>query len=522
MAIYKIYKGTRVSPIYQFEDKGEFFEVRANGWRAVGSFKNSSTTVSNKQEYKITSDDVKTVFAFDDDGDFFEIRADGWRNAGSFALSTIPPEQPTGSDNKLATGPTGPAGIAGNTGPTGSAGSRGDIGPTGPKGDAVVSVNMTGPTGAQGPTGPAGTITGNGVTGATGPKGNAGATGAQGATGPKGNAGVQGATGPKGNQGNVGPTGPAGSGSGNGTVNIIIQGGSLPKPTTTAELQAIVDAAAATSSVMRLAPGTKVDIDKTIVFRQPNHDGSVWGLDGGFAQINWVGPGGQDMFRIEGVDGAPNRGFVLINIQLYGGGYDKVPASACVRISCPGGDNSAYYKPTLQNIYTAYAENGFVFDGAVFEFSHFNLHAENHRSHGMLATSNGGAVMSNVFGIAPNMSRNGGSGIYTGYSHNIIMGSFIQNSRYGVEAPDGLRVGAFNNGENTGESLFSLGSNGYGSVVYANELSTGWLGVNNFNLPSTGPSKYVLSAPSSVVEKDSHVSTYGPADSHTSEVRVRK
>jgi len=228
------------------------------------------------------------------------------------------------------------------------------------------------------------------------------------------------------------------------------------------------------------------------------------------------------MFRAEGVPGVPNRGFVLTNIQLFGNGYSGTPAEACLRIRCQGGDNEAYYKPTLQNIYTSYAVHGFVFDGAVFEFSHFNLHAENHRSHGMVSVSNGGAVMSNVFGIAPNMSRNGGAGIYTGYSHNVIMGSFIQNSRYGIEAPEGLRVGAFNNGENTGESLFKLTGNGYGSVIYANELATGWLGVNNFGLPSTGPSKYVLDAPASTVEKDGHVSTYGTGDAHASEVRVRK
>lgn len=316
--------------------------------------------------------------------------------------------------------------------------------------------------------------------------------------------------------------GEPGTGAVGGNVyNMTIVGGTLPKPTTTAQLQALWDDAAANKYVVRLAPGTKINLDQTIVIKQTGHDGSVWGVDGGFAQIDWVGAAGQDMFRVEGINGEPNRGFVCVNFQFYGGGYDRAPAGACLRIYCPGGDNMAYYKPTLQNLYTSYATNGFVFEGAVFEFSNINLHAENHRGDGMVAISVGGAIMSNVFTIAPNMSRNGGYGINTGWSHNVIMGSFIQNSKGGIFGPEGLRVGAFNNGENTGEALFFLPGNAYGTVLYGNEASTGWMAPNNFGLPST-EMKYLLNGVASTLEHDGHIAGYNAADAHAAEIRVRK
>ncbi len=301
-------------------------------------------------------------------------------------------------------------------------------------------------------------------------------------------------------------------------------GGSLPHPRTMDELQVLADAAAANRFVQTLAPGTKIKADKTLVLRQAQHDGSVWGIDGSWAQIDWAGPAGHDMVRVEGIVGAANRGFVFTNFQLYGGGWwqDRGrggQAGACLRIRCLGGDPSAYYKATLHNIYTSYAEYGFVFEGAVFEFAPFNLHAENMTKDGMLAISADGSIMSNVFNIAPNMSRNGGAGIRTGFSHNVIMGSFIQNSEAAVVAPSGLRVAAFNNGENTGRSMFVVPTSGYGSVLLANELSTGGLTVRNEDAPSTGPSQFLLDGAADVIEEHNHVASYGAGDALPKSVR---
>lgn len=320
---------------------------------------------------------------------------------------------------------------------------------------------------------------------------------------------------------------------GGGTTVINITGGNLPAPTTGAQLQTLFDAAASTRSVLMLAPSVKITLTSTIVISQPSHDGNPWGMDGNWAQIEWGGAGGQDMFRVEGYAGVPNRGFVLMNFAMFGNGYLGSPAEACIRIQCPGGDNEAYYKSTLHNLYLSYATYGLVLDGAVFELAPFNIHCENHRSHGMTAVSNGGAIMSNCFSIAPNMSRNGGSGIYSSESHNIIMGSFIHNSRYAIEGFGGMRVVAFCNGENTGESMIKLGDDGYGTTILACEHSAGNVASNNFGLPSTGLSKYVLDSPSGnpllpnnngtgiefwTNQKDCHVSEYNGASGG----RVRK
>src|SRR5882672_4947960 len=447
----------------------------------------------------------KTVLSTETASMLFFLRGDGWEDMGTYTVDSPEVELPPGGGTQGSPGPQGPAGPQGVTGLPGPAGEKGATGSAGPDGA----------TGAQGPQGPAGSGIGGSGTGLQGPTGPAGAQGQAGPQGIQGAPGATGPAGPKGDKGDQGIQGIPGTGGGGTVINIT--GGTLPKPTTTAQLQALANAAASTRTVITLAPGTVIDIDQTIVFRQTEHGGEVWGIDGSWAQINWVGAGGQDMFRFEGVTGVANRGFVLMNFQLYGGGYDRPPAGACLRIRAQGGTAMDIYKPTLQNIYTSYAEYGFVFEGAVFEFSHINLHAENMRKDGMLAQSLGGAIMSNVFGIAPNMSRNGGSGINTGYSHNIIMGSFIQNSQYGIYAPQGLRVGAFNNGENTGQSLFKLDGPGYGTVIYANEMSTGDIPVNNFGLPSSGLSKFILDAPANVPApsntevKDNHVATYNGA-----------
>jgi hypothetical protein len=231
-----------------------------------------------------------------------------------------------------------------------------------------------------------------------------------------------------------------------------------------------------------------------------------------------------------------NYGFVFTRFQLNGGGYWTKQgrggqAGACFRIRCLGGDEMAYYKPTLQDIYASYAEYGFVFEGAVFEFSHINLHAENMSKDGILAQSfkkpdGNYAVMSNAFGIAPNMSRNLGAGIRTAYSHNIIMGSFILNGQGGVVAPQGLRVGAFNNGENTGEALFDIGGNGYGTVLLANEASSNTETIarqfEGSQWVTYGvPMQYVMKLPAGddgqggegkVTQHDNHIATYWPGN----------
>lgn len=125
-------------------------------------------------------------------------------------------------------------------------------------------------------------------------------------------------------------------------------------------------------------------------------------------------------------------------------------------------------------------------------------------------------IVSNVQLIHPNMSRNLGAGVRSVYSCNAAFGSFILNAEGGIVAPDGLRVGFANNGENTGEAVYVVPSNGYGSNIlysegstdgstHARELVDGhWKSVGK-------PQLYLLSGDASVNATGNHIATYGNA-----------
>ena len=268
-------------------------------------------------------------------------------------------------------------------------------------------------------------------------------------------------------------------------------------------------------------PRTKVTLTKTITVRQRKNDGSPWGANGNFAKVAWAGAAGTDMIVYQGVKGVQNRGLFFEKFSLFGNGYSGSPCGACLKLYAPDGDDGALYKFTLRDIYTNYGTYGIVLEGAVFEGMCENVHGENHRKDGMLMKhtnlrqSNRG-IVSNVQLIHPNMSRNLGAGIRSVYSVNAAFGSFILNAEGGIVAPDGLRVGFANNGENTGEAVYVVPSNGYGSNILYSEGSTdGTTHAREFvdgKWKSVGkPQLYLLSGASDVNQTGNHVATYGNA-----------
>lgn len=268
-------------------------------------------------------------------------------------------------------------------------------------------------------------------------------------------------------------------------------------------------------------PRTRVTLTKTITVRQRNNDGSPWGANGNFARVDWAGPADADMIVYRGVKGVQNRGLFLEKFSLSGNGYKGAPCGACLKLHAPDGDEGALYKFTLRDIYTSYGTYGIVLEGAVFEGMCENVHGENHRKDGMLMQHtnmrrDNRGIVSNVQLIHPNMSRNLGAGVRSVYSCNAAFGSFILNAEGGIVAPDGLRVGFANNGENTGEAVYVVPSNGYGSNIlysegstdgatHARELVDGqWKSVGK-------PQLYLLSGDASVNATGNHIATYGNA-----------
>jgi hypothetical protein len=232
------------------------------------------------------------------------------------------------------------------------------------------------------------------------------------------------------------------------------------------------------SRVGSLGNKTPITMTQPIVIQQSSTDGFPWGVNANFLRVLWKGDGGRDMITYQGVDGVANRCLYVEKLCMDGNGWGGAPAGSCLKLYAPDGDPGSIYKFTLRDIFTGYATHGVTLAGAVFEGLMENIHAENHIGDGIFMEHLGldgmspWSIVSNIMIVHPNSSRNFGAGMRQVYSVNSIMGSYVLNAAGGIVAPDGLRSVLASNGENTGEQLFVLGSNGYGSVVEGCEAST--------------------------------------------------
>jgi hypothetical protein len=286
-------------------------------------------------------------------------------------------------------------------------------------------------------------------------------------------------------------------------------------PSTEKDLNDALANAAASHRICVLDPRTQINITQTIVLSQASADGNPWGVKGNGAKIAWKGAAGGDMLKIVGTQGQPNRALTVEGLMLYGGGYDGTPAGDCLKLSAPLGDNGPIYRFLLRDIYTSYGTRGIVLEGGVYEGFCENIQAEGMTSHGMetLHLPNN-ATISNINIMHPNLSRNLGAGLKCTYSTNVMFGSFILNALGGIIAPDGLRFASGNNGENTGEALFIVPSNGYGSVITGNELSGDASTVARKMVSGAwqvvgSPSLYLLDGANDIIQRDNHCSYYG-------------
>jgi hypothetical protein len=184
------------------------------------------------------------------------------------------------------------------------------------------------------------------------------------------------------------------------------------------------------------------------------------------------------MLTYRGKNGISNRCLYIEKMVADGNGYSGAPAGNLLHIYAPDGDPGCIYKFTLRDIFTCYATHGIAIRGAVFEGLMENVHAENCSSDGIFMEHLGldgsapWSIVSNIMVVHPNSSRNFGAGMRQPYSVNSILGSYVLNANGGVHAPDGARYFGMSNGENTGEQLIFLGTNGYGSVTASNEGSS--------------------------------------------------
>lgn len=298
-------------------------------------------------------------------------------------------------------------------------------------------------------------------------------------------------------------------------------GDGMDNPTNETQLRDALQTYANERRVGLIFCKTPIVLNQPIVIRQTANDGTPWGCIGNYTKLEWKGPGGGDMITFRGVKGVSNRGLTFEKFSMFGNGYQSAPAGACLKLDAPEGDPGCIYKFTLRDIFTMYATIGVHLRGAVFEGLMENVHAENHRGDGvkMEHTHTPGehqGIVSNIMFVHPNLSRNMGAGMRQTYSCNSILGSYVLNADGAIAGPEGIRVVAFSNGENTGEVFANLASNGYGSVVLGNEGSsdgsTHARSFENGQWVSKGkPMKNGMTKINGAFEQGNHMATYGGA-----------
>jgi len=298
-------------------------------------------------------------------------------------------------------------------------------------------------------------------------------------------------------------------------------GESMDYPKNEEELRACLAFYATNTIVGQLDPRTKVEISSPIVLSA--NSGRPWGVDGNYAEIIYRGSG-DDVLRVEGIANVNNRGLTLKNLVLDGGDGGNMSgggAASCLRVTAPLGDNGPIYRFQLENIHCSGAVNGIVLEGGVYEGEIRGAYIENCTGDGMVLrhmpqTPEGKApVVSNILIWHLNSSRNYGCGLLSVYSVYLVGGSFVLNGGGGVVAPDGIRGALCVNGENTGESVFKLGSNGYGSVISGGgEASSDgatvcrrWDGSQWHDVGK--PLLYYADVPDGVIVDQAHCSYYG-------------
>lgn len=232
----------------------------------------------------------------------------------------------------------------------------------------------------------------------------------------------------------------------------------MVKPTSGAELHAVLQAAANAQTIAVLDPSTDVTVDKTVEIVQRIGTGQMWGVIGNGAKIRSAIRNGTPVVKylvLPGKAETSSRGLTIETIDIIGSLED----GPGLMIHAPSG-RAAFYRAILRDNTTTRSGGlgALHIKGAVFELLIDGHMSENNKQHGVAVEHEGGAVVSNCMFHALNSSRNTKAGLYTtSNSVDVVQGSFVNNGDSGINAPAGIRSVAFINGENTGQFVVRAG-----------------------------------------------------------------
>jgi hypothetical protein len=285
----------------------------------------------------------------------------------------------------------------------------------------------------------------------------------------------------------------------------------LARPTTQAQLQAILQAAMNGQSVM-FDPTTSVTVSSTMTILVPDNPGNIFGNG---LKITSTINNGSDVLRFIGNAKDNSRNFIIQGINIHGGGYGGLASGNCFVIDAPHTKGSIY-RVVLRDIYTdSCGIHGVKIIGDFFESTLDNIESENNNGDGLFIDHGAdGGIISNLMIRSPNLSRNQGYGFHSARasSIDISQGSFINNGKGGLLGEHGIRTVDSVNCENTGLVCIDIPTSDYKTRLVGNNAST------DGKTAVTTPLQYTYrynGNPANLMQSDNYITYYGSGPNKT-------
>jgi hypothetical protein len=283
----------------------------------------------------------------------------------------------------------------------------------------------------------------------------------------------------------------------------------LVKPTTQAQLQAILQAAMNGQSVM-FDPTTSVTVSSTMTILVPDNPGNIFGNG---LKIKSAINNGSDVLRFIGNAKDNSRNFIIQGINIHGG-YG-LNSGNCFVIDAPHSKGSIY-RVMLRDIYTdTCGIHGIKIIGDFFESTLDNIQSENNKGDGLFIDhGTDGGIISNLMIRSPNLGRNQGYGFHSARasSIDISQGSFINNGKGGLLGEHGIRTVDSVNCENTGLVCIDIPTSDYKTRLVGNNAST------DGKTAVTTPLQYTYrynGNPANLMQSDNYITYYGSGPNKT-------
>jgi hypothetical protein len=283
----------------------------------------------------------------------------------------------------------------------------------------------------------------------------------------------------------------------------------LAKPTTQAQLQAILQAAMNGQSVM-FDPTTSVTVSSTMTILVPDNPGNIFGNG---LKIKSAINNGSDVLRFIGNAKDNSRNFIIQGINIHGG-YG-LNSGNCFVIDAPHSKGSIY-RVMLRDIYTdTCGIHGIKIIGDFFESTLDNIQSENNKGDGLFIDhGTDGGIISNLMIRSPNLGRNQGYGFHAARasSIDISQGSFINNGKGGLLGEHGIRTVDSVNCENTGLVCIDIPTSDYKTRLVGNNAST------DGKTAVTTPLQYTYrynGNPANLMQSDNYITYYGSGPNKT-------